>query len=648
MRELRLKYIINLVSNVGQAAQADARVLVETQKRIRDALVSTEYQATSLERVLLRMGNVGSASAQRQADYLTNLALKWTNVRRAAEGAAGVMHGAIGAGAVVAAGGYGASRAVLPSVKAFSDLESATQDLRIAMTDAKGQVSKNFDKISDEAVKLGNQLPGTTKDFMHAARSLVTQGVPSSVVANGGLRASSYVGALLDVDQTRAAEVIAKIREANGLKDTELVPMADLVQRAFFGFGIKPQDYLETAKYAAPTYNTMGITGLEKTRETLAIQGMAASVGLEQSSFGTNYAQMLSRFSQIDKRLGKKSKEAKEAKALLDEHGIEFDVYNDKGEFKGNRNMLEQLAKLRKLNPLEQTRIIHTLFGVEGGRPAQILTQKGLEGYEEALRTISDQADLDKRLSMRMETLGAKFEALSGTLTNVLAKIGMYAGNAAKGPIDAANDWLGGPISDALDRNPFMGLLGLSAAGTLGGAGLAKLGGLGAAKLGLGTLGAGGALVAGGLAATAGITGAGAAGMGIGSLLYGALSEGDREIEGRQITQLMALFDPEAAQRLAAMDKLAASDQAFSQWQSGRNTLLPRNTNFWDLTQPPSFGAAAGAGAGGAVVLGEGRLAVDVTINDDRVSVQTNMRQPLSMVRIDAGSTNPGSYGPRR
>lgn len=465
---MTLKYFIRLISDVGEKSQKEAKILEDAHKRMNSAVVDTAGKVLGLERALDKAGR--NTSVERQIGYMQRLghavdatAAKAAKMRLAVANAIDKAPEKFAAATGAAAG---ANVVLAPPIRAFSSLEAATMDLKVAMTDAKGDVSADFGKISKEAEKLGSQLPGTTKDFMAAARALVAQGTPSSVVANGGLRASSYLGVLLRQNQEQSAETVAKLREAHGLKDEELVPMADLVQRGYFGFGIKPQDYLETAKYAASTYNTMGITGLGQARETLAIQGMAANVGLEGSSFGTNYSQMLRRLGEMEHRTTKNSAEAKEVRALLGGHGISMQFYTDKGVFKGNLNMLEQLAKLRALNPLEQQKVLTRLFGVEAGRPAQIMVQKGLEGYQASLNTIVNQADLDKRVGMSMETFAAKLDSLGGTIENVNAKIGSQLGAALKPVMDGANKALGGPLSGFIDKNP-----GVATAGLLGTAG---------------------------------------------------------------------------------------------------------------------------------------------------------------------------------
>lgn len=689
MRELKLRYFIDLASNIAAKAQADARALQESQKvmqqaitgtsnkltdwsrlqgktvsdsrLLRDSIVGTSDKFTQLDRAISRVGT--NTSTERQIGYMNRLAQSVD----ATQSKVGRLRLALAKGldaapqvAAAAAGGYfGARAAVVKPLSAFSNLEAATTELQVSMTDASGQVSKDFARISQEAVELGNKLPGTTKDFMLAARSLQTQGVPSSVIANGGLRASSYAGVLLNLNQEQAAETIAKLREAHGLKDEELVPMADLVQRGFFGFGIKPQDYLETAKYAASTYNTMGITGLAQARETLAIQGMAANVGLEGSSFGTNYAQMLTRLAQIESRKNRNSKEAKEVKALLGEHGIDMQFYDEKGTFKGNLNMLQQLSKLRALNPLEQVKVLNRLFGVEAGRPAQIMVQKGLEGYNAALGTIDNQANLDQRIEMKMQTFASKLEALGGTVENVMAQMATHAGNLLKPGIDKAND-AAGAVGDFFKANPGAGTATMAAgagAGAWVGARMFQAGSSWLANLLRGGAPAAGA-VAGG-AAEAGAAGgaATAAAAASGASRLGLFARGLSAMNPLMLIEMLTGPSEEDVAKLRAMDAMKAGyrgkgyddprrvDRAVPAAGGGpfAAPLITPQLDMLTLTAPNAAPSSVKAGQTAEVKVGEGRLGINITVRNETVRVVPTIEQQPSLVKLDVGRTNPGS-----
>ena len=571
------------------------------------------------------------------------------------------------------------------------------------MMDKDGKISKDFDAIAAEAKKLGEKLPGGTKDFMLNARALIEQAVPTSVIANGGLRASSYFGALLGMDQYTAATTVAKVREAHGLGDTELPKAADLMQRGRFGFGIAPSDYLAVAQYAAPTYNSMKMGGLEKMRELLAIQGLAAQVGLEASSFGTNYSQMLVRTAQIGSRTNRNSKEAKEVKALLSEHGIAMEFFDKSGEWAGNRNMIEQLQKLLPLSTEDRLKVSNRLFGVEAGRPALLLADAGLKGYDKALATIDSQADLDSRIELKMSTFAAKLEALGGTIENVRAQIASQFGEGAKPVMDSLAGMVSGPLQGFYERNPGVGTatmagLGLSSlylggraglgllsrfaggaaeAGASGGAATAAAAASGASRMATAgkvasrVLKVGGplALLGGGIDAVGvladekadkpreltrvGVTTGGALGGAAAGAALGSVVPGLGTAFGGIVGGLLGGFGGGAAMG-ALFDSIwekkdpAARQAALPQAQLGKGFVSGLAVPQLDLLTltAPGMGASSPLAAGKTteVKVGEGRLAIDVRVSDDRVLAVPSIIQQPSLVKINAGGTNPGGF----
>lgn len=318
------------------------------------------------------------------------------------------------AGAVTAAG---TGIAVGASARNFSNNENADADLITALLNSKGSLPAELAKIRAQAKALGNKLPGTTADFFNVARTLSEQGVQAKLIANGGLKASSEMAVVLRMVPEEAAKMTAKAREAFGLAANELELMADLTQRAKFAFGLTPDDLGEANKYAAPTLNALKLTGIDNARLILAIEGLAAQKGLEGSSFGTSLSRFLDgtvKFSD-DITKGSRSKEFD----LLNSKNLKFDFFNNKGKFKG----LEHAVKLTEswkesLSDQEFANLVDKMFGDQGKRVAEILAGEGLAGFNKAQQMLQNQASIQQRIGVQMSTLGAAWEATTGTLAN--------------------------------------------------------------------------------------------------------------------------------------------------------------------------------------------------------------------------------------
>lgn len=452
------------ISAYAKMANAREQLGIKSENTIRREIAQTEAAYN-------RLARSGVASA-RELARAQDAAAEKTRKLRQEMGEVSKMERVkqVGQAAAAVGAGVAVANAVIDKpVRSYENLEAAQADLKIALMAKGGKVSAAYDEINRQAVDLGNKLPGATKDFVAAASALKEQGMTESAITGGGLKASAYFGVLANMDQYQSATTVAKMREAYNLRDDELPEMANQMQKGRYAFGIHPDDFRAVAQYAAPTYNTLGLKGAEHAKELMAVQGISAGVGLENSSFGTNFAMMLQRTSQIDSRLGGKGKEAAEAREALAEHNIKMSFYGKDGKFLGIEHMLGELDKLKPLKDIDRMHVLNKLFGVEASRPASILIDKGgVKAFHEAMGKLDEQPDMEDRLSMKTSTLRSKKEALSGTWENIEASAGKEFGEWKKKKLDSVNDFLGDKVQPLVDKNPGLGTgaIALGAAGS--------------------------------------------------------------------------------------------------------------------------------------------------------------------------------------
>lgn len=83
--------------------------------------------------------------------------------------------------------------------------------------------------------------------------------------------------------------------------------------------------------------------------------------------------------------------------------------------------------------------------------------------------------------------------------------------------------------------------------------------------------------------------------------------------------------------------------------KSAYDWMLPSNAqrDYTQFMQPTSHGLLTMGGVQGLssqLGLGEGKIALDVRVFDDRVTASPTVQQQMPLVRLDAGSTDPGSF----
>ena len=389
------------------------------------------------------------------------------------------------------ANGLIAGEAILKPLEAFADLETATTDLKISLMDNLGQIPKQFDAISKQAVELGNILPGTTADFMGVARALQEQGTGMDSIMNGGLKAASYLSVLLKIPGHEAGEMVAKLRESYGLADNELEKMADLVQKARYAFGMTPEEIKIASSYSGATQNILGLKGLDNAKKLLSLQGLGAGVSLEGSSWGTNFSMLLNQTAAFKDKLEKNSKPMRQINEELKQYGINLEFFNHKGQFAGLDNMVKQLEKTKVMTQEDQLNLFKRMFGTEAGRPAAIIANAGMAGYEAAQAKMEKQASLQQRIQLSLGTLKNTWEAFTGTMTNVMAAIGDPLAGKLMPYIQKMNSFVGDTLMPWIDGHKrLVAVVGASVlvfavlAVTLGALGLA----VGAITSGLGAL----------------------------------------------------------------------------------------------------------------------------------------------------------------
>lgn len=383
--------------------------------------------------------------------------------RRAAEGA--------GSGGLGLAAGLTAGLAI--TGRAYAQQEDAAMGLKVAMTEANGQVGARFEKINKLAIGLGNQLPGTTADFQNMMQMLVRQGIPAENILGGVGKASAYLAVQLKKTPEAAAEFAAKMQDATGTAAKDMMGLFDTIQKAFY-LGVDDTNMLSFFTKTSSVLGMVNKDGLKAAQSLVPIGVMMDQMGMQGESAGNALRKVI--------ESGLDLKKVKVTNKILRKQGIRLDFTDGKGSFGGLDKMFSQLEKLSKLTDTDKTKVIKSLFGddAETKQVVDALIKKGKSGYDEIQQKMNKQASLNKRVEMQLGTLANLWDAMTGTATNGLAAIGgAFSGDAKR--ITAWLGDLGEKFTAFAEKNPAVirGAFGLAA-------------GLAAVKLGF--LGVGSAL----------------------------------------------------------------------------------------------------------------------------------------------------------
>jgi TP901 family phage tail tape measure protein len=298
-------------------------------------------------------------------------------------------------------------------IKSFADLEDAKIQLQNTLMKSDGSISPLFKEINDEAMKLGNALPGTTADFYAMASKLKSLGVEEQSIIGGALKSSAYLGVVLKIPYEEAATATAKFKEALGIADDDLLTFIDDIQRLSH-MGVQVGEMSFAFSKVGATMKGLGMMGLKAARDVEPLIGLLIKSGFSGETVGTNLGNMIESAVNF-----KGSKE-------LNKQGIDLTFNDTSGKFLGIQNMIKELEKLKDIeSDASRLNVLESLFGKgEAASMANVLIQKGTSGVDEFNKKLKEQADLNMRVGNTTKSLRNTWEALTGTFSNLLAFLG--------------------------------------------------------------------------------------------------------------------------------------------------------------------------------------------------------------------------------
>ncbi|HHQ4668059.1 TPA: phage tail tape measure protein [Aeromonas hydrophila] len=348
-----------------------------------------------------------------------------------------------GHGATALATGTAMGMTTLKPVLEFAKAETSVVDLKVSMMGKGGQVRQEFQAISDLATKLGNKLPGTTADFQNMMSTLIQQGMSAKSILGGLGEATAYLGVQLKMPFDQAALFAAKLQDATGTAENDMMGLMDTIQRSFY-LGVDSGNMLGAFTKLTPAMGILRKSGLEAAKVLAPLVIMADQAGMAGESSGNAYRKVF----QMSMNTGKIAKATKGT-------GLKLNFTDGKGEFAGMENMFAQLSKLKGVNTERRLQVLKGIYGddAETLQVLELIISKGMDGYRATQKKMADQAALQERVNAQLGTLGSLWDAATGTFTNAMVNFG----EAIAPEIKAITEWiadLSERLGDWAKKNP--------------------------------------------------------------------------------------------------------------------------------------------------------------------------------------------------
>lgn len=328
--------------------------------------------------------------------------------------------------------GTAAAAAIQQPIAAFAELEDASTRLRSSLMDRSG-VAAGFGELDALAKKLGNRLPGTTADFYEMFDVLVRKGVPARTILAGVGEAAAYLGVVLKMPYTQAAELAAGLQKSLGIAERDMLGFMDTIQRAVY-LGIDPRDMEYAFARSGGALKALSLQGKASADALAPLFAMLIPVTASGETAGSGLSSIL--------RQAMDAGNIKSANKELAKFGMSMRFVDKAGNFAGIENMLAQMEKLRGLSQSDRMDVLTALFGnsSEALAVASTLMEQGVGGYRKVIERMQAQADLNKRVAVNLQTLTNVWDAATGTFRTMLADFAGAMGPELKATAQWFND----------------------------------------------------------------------------------------------------------------------------------------------------------------------------------------------------------------
>lgn len=330
-----------------------------------------------------------------------------------------------GAGMAQIASGVAIAAAMSPALNAFVTLEDAGARMKASLLEV-GNVlpTESYERLSRLAVRLGDELPGTTADFFDMFTKMRQLGVETETILSGAGESAAHLAVVLGLPFDQTSMFVSKLKEATGTADKDLKAFIDTIARTA-NMGVKTEEMMLAFGRSSPALKTLGIQGAEASKSIAGLYAMLIKGGLSGETAGTNMMTLLNQL--MD------SGTVSKMNAALSKLGQAPLVFSDAktGQFLGVENMIAQFDKLSTLNPQQISDAVAAGFGpgMDAGI-VKIMASAGVKGFNAMQESMNKQATLGDKVKVQLSTLSAQWEATMGAWGNTMATMFAPMGKA--------------------------------------------------------------------------------------------------------------------------------------------------------------------------------------------------------------------------
>lgn len=665
MRELKLKYFIELASNIGAKARTEAQAVEQSQKAMQGSIDKTGASMRALDSAYARFG--ANSSTERQIRYMRTLGAGidqvTTKMRTLGALAAKGLQNAPAAVAGVAAGVY-AAKTLLDKPMDYSMRLARISNTTFNDRDRAGRAAgkAELNNVIMGAVRKGG---GTRDDAAAALNELVASGAVTYEQAKKLLPTLTTGASASGASAVQLSQIAIRAKQNLNVSLDDLPALLDEANAAGKKGGFELENMAKSLAQAMAMGRQSGLTGREGFRKIVSMMQASVITAGTKDEAANNVVNLLGKINSDDtkKDFAKQGIDLRGELVKGRANGVDsvdtFVGLVDKiaGKDKSYTQLKTRLDGAKDDGERRET--MSSMADILQGKAigAVVQDRQALMSLVAVMNNRKYMSDIQQSMRDDKGSLGKDFASISDETGFKAAKAGAEIENAQfmalGGKAGVLNTLLDGTTRLAQE------FPGLSVAATGATMALTVLGGVAGIFALLARRSAGGLPVpggpGGGLPGVGGSPGAfpvleGAA-PAAGSALGASAVIGGLAVGGAAMTYGAAnlLRNNQAARDAMSADY--AGDGAFAAaiLNAADPINKPENHRGKGYNDPrlltlsaPSIAEQTAAWTQPAKVeLGEGKLAIDVRVTDERASASTRLVAPMSSVKVSAGATQP-------
>lgn len=300
MRELKLRYFIELASNIGAKARAEAQEVERSQRTMQSAVDKTSGALRGLESAYTRLA--GNTATERQIGYMRRLGQgieqATTRARNLAQTLTNAIPKAVGvAGGVT--GAFFASKALLDKPMDYSMRLAHMSNTAFRERDLQGrQAGKaELDATIVKAVRFGG---GTRDQGAATLDALIASGAVPIETAKKMLPSLMKASSASGTDSSAIANIAIKAMQTFKITEAQLPEVLDIAMKAGQAGGFELRDMAKWLPQMMAAGKLSGLQGVEGFRRIVSGAQASAITSGSKDEAGNNVVNLLAKINSQD------------------------------------------------------------------------------------------------------------------------------------------------------------------------------------------------------------------------------------------------------------------------------------------------------------------------------------------------------------